>query len=255
MKSGVHYLDMGNKKYMLHIVYWDKRNKAFTLVELLTVVSIIVILTAILMPLVGNAINDAKKLKALKNLQQIATAYVSFSLKDRFRELNSCKNAAEWAGVLSKHEELNTASIFIFNDDYLVESHRRAIPKTTGVRKNGQWCINPNFENFPLSVVVISGIASRAPAVTTPIAYSRGLDHRSGQWRAAKGNDGGIYGESGGIIVFLDGHAEFYSNLTDEANMLVNYYTGEKTSKISEAVNAGARALSWTGIEWEAGNQ
>ncbi|MDR1890727.1 MAG: type II secretion system GspH family protein [Puniceicoccales bacterium] len=240
---------------MLGTVRWDKRNKAFTLVELLTVVSVIVILAAILMPLVGNAINDAKKLRALKNLQQIATAYVSFSLKDRFGELNSCKNAAEWAGVLSRHEELNIASIFIFNDDYLVESNRRTVPKTIGIRKNGKWHINPDFENFPMSVVVISGIASRSPAATTPIAYSRGLDPQSGQWRSASGDDGGIYGESGGIIVFLDGHAEFYPNLTDPANMLVNYYTGEKTSKISEAVNTGARALSWTGVEWEAGNK
>jgi hypothetical protein len=204
------------------------------------------------MPLIGNAINDAKKLRALKNLQQIATAYVSFSLKDRFRELSSCKNTAEWAGVLSKYEELNAASIFIFNDDYLVESNHRTIPKTVGIRRNGQWSINPDFEKFPLSVVVISGIASRAPASTTPIAYSRGLSHKNGKWRSASGDNGGIYGESGGIIVFLDGHAEFYPNLTDEANMLVNYYTGEKTSKISETVNSGARALSWTGIEWEA---
>jgi hypothetical protein len=203
------------------------------------------------MPLIGNAINDAKKIKALKNLQQLATAYVSFSLKDRFRELNNCKNAAEWAGVLSKYEELNVASIFIFDDDYLVESNHRTIPKTIGIRKNGQWSINPDFENFPLSVVVISGIASRAPPATTPIAYTRGLDHKNGKWRPASGNNGGIYGENGGIIVFLDGHAEFYPNLTDEANMLVNYYTGEKTSKISKAVNGGARALSWTGIEWE----
>jgi hypothetical protein len=204
------------------------------------------------MPLVGNAINDAKKLRALKNLQQIVTAYDNFSLKDCFRDLNSCKNATEWAGVLSKHGELNVASVFIFNDDYLVESNHRTMPKTIGIRKKDQWSINPDFENFPLSVVVISGVASRSPASTTPIAYTRGLDHERGKWRPASGDNGGVYGESGGIIVFLDGHAEFYPNLTDEANMLVNYYTGEKTSKISEAVNSGARALSWTGIEWEA---
>jgi type II secretory pathway pseudopilin PulG len=237
--------------YIWHAVHWGKRNSGFSLVELLTVISVIIILAAILMPVVGNAINDAKKLKALKNLQQIATTYVSFSLKDNLRELNNCKNAAEWAGVLSKHVELNAASIFILSDDYLVESSHRAMPKAIGIRRNGQWSINPDFENFPLSVVVISGIAGRAPAETTPIAYTRGLDHETGKWRPTSGNNGGVYGESGGIIVFLDGHAEFYPNLTDEANMLVNYYTGEKTSKISETVNGGARALSWTGVEWE----
>jgi hypothetical protein len=112
--------------------------------------------------------------------------------------------------------------------------------------------LNPEFENFPLSVVVIAGIPSRAPASTTPIAHTRGLDSSTGQWREAKGDGGGVYGTKGGFIVFLDSHVEFYSNLTDEENMLVNYNTGEKTSKISEAVPEGARALSWTGVEWEA---
>ncbi|MDR1433500.1 MAG: type II secretion system GspH family protein [Puniceicoccales bacterium] len=233
-------------------MHLSRRRRAFSLIELLAVISIIGILATVLMPVVSSAVDGAKKLKVSKGLQQIAMAYASFSLKGLTRELNVCKNAAEWAGVLAKHEEMNVASIFIVGNDYLVEAEHRPVPKTIGLLRNGQWRINPDFENFPLGVVVISGISSRAPAATTPIAYTRGLDAGSGRWRPADGPDGGIYGEEGGFIVFLDGHVEFYANLTDEANALVDYYTGEKTSRISEAVNCGARALSWTGVEWEA---
>jgi hypothetical protein len=137
----------------------------------------------------------------------------------------------------------------------LIESNRQTVPKTISIRKDSKWHINPDFENFPMSVVVISSIASRSPAATTPIAYRRDLDPHSGQWGSASGDNSGIYGESGDINVFLDGHAEFYPNLTDAANMLVKHDTGERILKISEARNTGARALSWTGVEREAGNK
>jgi prepilin-type processing-associated H-X9-DG protein len=201
--------------------------------------------------MIGRSLESAKKMRASRNLHQIAAAYANFSLKGRTRELNGCRSAAEWAGVLSKHDELNVASIFILGDDYLVESDPRPIPKTVGTTAGDGWEIDPLFATFPLSVVVISGISGRAPASTTPIAYTRGLDNATGTWRDASGSNGGVYGKSGGFIAFLDGHVEFYANLTAEENMLTNYSTGRKTSKISEAVNAGARALSWTGVEWE----
>jgi prepilin-type N-terminal cleavage/methylation domain-containing protein len=187
-----------------------RAERAFTLIELLAVILVIRILAAIPMPTVGKAVNDAKKLTASRNLQHIVEAPVSFSLKDRLRELNSCQNAAEWAGLLAKYEELNAASLFFLGDDYLVETNRRSIPKTIGIMRNGQWHINPDFEKIPLSGGVIARIFRRASATTTPIADSRGLDHKTGQWRPANGDNGGICGGSGGFIVFLDGHVEFY---------------------------------------------
>ena len=107
-----------------------KNVRAFTLVELLTVISVIGILTAILAPFVGKAIDKAHKLRASKNLQQIAMAYASFSLKSSSKELNLCKTANEWAGVMAKHDILNSASIFILGDDYLSEQNTHDTPKT-----------------------------------------------------------------------------------------------------------------------------
>ena len=225
---------------------------AFTFVELVAVISIIGVLFAILLPMVSSAMSDAKKLRDSRCMQQIAMSFSKFSLRNNAYELNSCQTTNEWAAVLSRNGELNLPEIFIFKDDYLVSMSGTPIPKSIGIVRDGRWEVNPEFKHFPTSVVIITRISSMAPATTTPIAYTRGLDRSTGRWRSDTGENGGVYGESGGLIVFLDGHVEFYSNLTDESNKLVNYYTGEKTSNISEAVNRGARAISWQGVEWEA---
>ena len=230
----------------------SKRYHGFTLMELLTVISIIGILATILMPVVGNAIDRARKLQMSKNLQQIAMAYVDFSLNHSLKELNACDTANEWAGVLSKYDILNIASLFISNEDYLSQQSKLLLPKVIGFRNGWEWRFNQDFERYPLSIVVISGLSPHAPTATTPLAYTRGLNDQTGQWRSSEGDNGGVYGTNGGFIVFLDGHVSFYNNLTDVENQLTNYYTGEKTSRISEAVNHGARALSWNGVEWSA---
>lgn len=229
-----------------------KKYHGFTLMELLTVISIIGILATILMPVAGNAIDRARKLQMSKNLQQIAMAYVDFSLNHSIKELNSCNTVNEWAGVLSKYDVLNLASLFISNEDYLSQQSKLLLPKVIGLRNGWEWRLNQDFEKYPLSVVVISGLSPHAPTATTPLAYTRGLDETTGQWRPSDGDNGGVYGTNGGFIVFLDGHVTFYNNLTDVENQLTNYYTGEKTSRIPESVNHGARALSWNGVEWSA---
>jgi hypothetical protein len=100
------------------------------------------------MSIISNAVDGAKKLKVSKGLQQIVMAYTSFSLKGMIKEVNTCKNAAEWAGVLAKHEEMNVASIFVVADDYLVETEHHPIQKTIGLVKNGQWGSNPSLRHI-----------------------------------------------------------------------------------------------------------
>ena len=46
------------------------KNRGFTLIEMLAVISVICILSAILMPIVGNAIAGAKKVRDSRHLQK-----------------------------------------------------------------------------------------------------------------------------------------------------------------------------------------
>ena len=50
------------------------RKRAFTLVELLVVISVIAVLTAILMPVLGGARQRGKSIVCLSNLRQMAIA-------------------------------------------------------------------------------------------------------------------------------------------------------------------------------------
>lgn len=63
-------------------LFWNSR-RGFTLVELLTVIAIIGILAAIIIPVVGNVRTSAKRTQGLSNLRQIAVAGLSYAQDNR----------------------------------------------------------------------------------------------------------------------------------------------------------------------------
>ncbi len=225
-------------------------HRTFTLIEMLTVIAIIGILTTILLPSVGQAIDRARRMKDANNLRQLAAAYINYLYNSPNQyEINTCKNLYEFASILAKQGYLSNPEMYYISSDYLIAGHKP--PRSIGMWRNNNWILNKDFQNFPLSIVIITNISSSAPASTTPIAYTRGLDPRSGTWRESVGDNGGVYSNTGGYIVFLDGHVQFFSNLTDETNQLINYYTGDNTSNIQNALNHHAKALNHLGVEWE----
>jgi len=56
-----------------------KTNYAFTLIELLTVVAIIAILSALLIPAINNGMNAAKQTQCLSNMKQIGTGLMGYA--------------------------------------------------------------------------------------------------------------------------------------------------------------------------------
>ncbi|MGE9290216.1 MAG: type II secretion system protein, partial [Puniceicoccales bacterium] len=85
-----------------------QNRKGFTLIELLTVIAIIGILAAIIIPAVGNVRVKAAQAASASNLKQIALAYNNFAISGaRSRTIRNDSGAtylattpAEWAEIL-----------------------------------------------------------------------------------------------------------------------------------------------------------
>jgi prepilin-type N-terminal cleavage/methylation domain-containing protein/prepilin-type processing-associated H-X9-DG protein len=223
--------------------------KGFSLVELLTVLAVVGILIAILIPVAGTILENARRTAASNDLRQIALAYRAYAQEGaRPRQIN-VDTIHQWAATLAEFSALNTPDIYIQGDDPLVERETRPLPRVIAnppATGGGRWTLNPEFDGFPLSVAVANGLASRADASTTPVTWTRGLG-TNGSWAPLTDANPGVYGDRGGHIAFLDGHVTFYSNLTEEGGRLLHFTTRQPTSNIQEALNPGAQGLESTG--------
>ena len=74
------------------------KNKAFTLVELVIVIAVIAVLSAILVPTFSNIISNSKKAKLDANLKTISSELVTRSLKDNvsYYSMDAVKLIAHW---------------------------------------------------------------------------------------------------------------------------------------------------------------
>jgi prepilin-type N-terminal cleavage/methylation domain-containing protein/prepilin-type processing-associated H-X9-DG protein len=221
----------------------------FTLVELLTVIAVIGILAAIIIPTVGNVRENARRSAAGSNLRQISIAYTTYATSSGRPRSISADNIYDWARTLAQSGNFNDPQIYILPADPLVEQTSEPLPRviaTPPASGSGDWTIDAGFQGYPLSFAVASRVSGRAPASTTPIAWTRGLQ-TSGTWAPLDSATPGVYGADGGHIAFLDGHVVFYEDLTTDGGQLIHYTTKQPTSNISEALNSGALGLDSTG--------
>ena len=220
-----------------------RRRAAFTLVELLAVIAIVSILAAIIVPTTGKAITKARRAKAASHLRQIALAHATYTYDDSgsFRQIN-VNDLGQWAVILAEHTGLNDPQLWVVSDDPKVSASTATKPRVVATHTGDSWALASDFAAFPKSFAVASGVPANAPASTTPIAWTRGLK-ADGTWDAEKG----VYGAQGGHIAFLDGHVQWFQNLSAQGGQLVNYQTGTPTANILEALPASARAWDDTG--------
>jgi prepilin-type N-terminal cleavage/methylation domain-containing protein/prepilin-type processing-associated H-X9-DG protein len=217
-----------------------KNGEAFTLVELLTVLAIVALLTAALVPAVGKALHNARRAQAGANLRQVALSYSMYVNETGQPRTLTATTVYDWALVLAKNGGVNEAKLYYYEDDPLVAASSAARPRSVAFTDGaGAWTINPDFSSFPLSIAVVSGLAANSDPSTTPVAWTRGLQE-SGTWKS-----GSAWNGEGGFIAFLDGHVEWYTSLTGDDNngVLVNYTTKKPTAHITEAINSTATIL------------
>lgn len=218
------------------------QRKAFTLVELLTVIAIIGILAAILIPAVGKVQETAKKSAASSNGRQIGLAYATFANsggKTRVISNNTsatypANNAAEFAAILADKSDLNDAALwYIDSDDNLAGL---SIPKTVITQSaggSGQPTNNLTGFGGPISWAVTVNLSGNAPTSTTPLIYTRGIEESGSTWA----NNSPWKGD-GGHIIFLDGHVGWYEDLNDDP--LAKYDGTGEAYNIQDAQNTQA---------------
>jgi prepilin-type N-terminal cleavage/methylation domain-containing protein len=205
--------------------------KGFTLIELLTVIAIIGILAAIIIPTVGKVRDTAAKSVAASNLRQIGQAALIFASdnKDALPKYTVVTAGATFgtasatavgetvdgfAAALAVGGGLNDATIWVVSNDKngTTTTGASTVYTPTGTSK-AFTTGTPQFTDLSLAFGVVLGLTT-SDSSTTPIAYTRGITAATaGTWSDTLG----VYGSDGGHIVFLGGNVQYYRNLGTSA--------------------------------------
>ncbi|MFA6961708.1 MAG: prepilin-type N-terminal cleavage/methylation domain-containing protein [Opitutaceae bacterium] len=229
-----------------------RSNAGFTLIELLTVIAIIGILAAIIIPTVGKVQQTAKRTADASNLRQIGQASLIFaqSSKDQLPALRidttTFSNSSAGtevttlktvAAALSVGGGLESGKMWVSkaDDTTAYEGDNANVGNILTSTKT----IDPLFTAANLAFGYVVGLSTNSPA-TTPVAFTRGIVAAgdTGLWSATTGT----YKDDGGHIVFVGGNVAFYKNLgTASAGELIGS-TGVQTNVLTKTVKANKSA-------------
>ena len=212
----------------------------FTLIELLTVIAIIGILAAIVIPTVGTVREKAQRAVDANNLREILKAAQIYAgdNQDRLPDpqniatsvLNAPQRAFLWAGILAKNNILTDPMFYFAKND----------PAFSGTYPT--FIINPSAQRNSLHT---SFTTSRSPswefvggvkmgdAATSPVIYTRGLQ-TNGLWSATSG----VYKDTGGYIAFLGGNVSFYPNVNTNSPFYSNNSNSTSTTRPTNILQA-----------------
>jgi len=214
-----------------------RSSAGFTLIELLTVIAIIGILAAIIIPTVGTVREKAQRAVDANNLREIAKAAMIYATdnNDRLPDpavlqqqggLTAASPAYLWPAVLARNGMLNDPAFYFAKNDPLFNG---AYPDAILARTDAtRTTLDASFTaNAALSWEFVGGLKMGDPA-TTPIAFTRGLT-ANGTWDAANG----VYKGTGGYVAFIGGNVAFYP---DVARKFVSNRSGQLVGNVLQSL-------------------
>ncbi len=227
----------------------QRKSDAFTLVELLIVISIIGVLAGLIFPSLTKVMGVGDKAKSMNNARNIATSWISYTKTGTIARSVYGKDIYDWAAVLAERAGLNDAIIWILDFDTPVMDKRAEgapMPLTVANQTGANWQINPQFKAFPLGYEVANRMDPNAPS-DTPLVWTRGLKP-SGYWD----KDTGVFKDEGGHMAFTDGHVDWFDSLRDENSRqgrLRTYNGTNRTFNIAQAIRGGSGNILKSEVE------
>ena len=235
------------------------QREGFTLVELLTVIAIIGVLAAILIPVVGKVRENAQRAADLANIRSIGQAALVYAQEHNgnlpgtnlpatagttgFVPVGATPTTTlyAYAAALALSGGLNNGALWVSPSDLTGTQDLGNILDNAQPRDFAAGA--PAFNGAILSYQAFSGLRTSMGA-NTPVVWTRGLTAATGAWDPSRQNS--VYGGDGGHIFFLGGHVQFFDSLgADEAGGRLVTANGARTRQILGTVPALTGASAW----------
>lgn len=218
----------------------------FTLIELLTVIAIIGILAAIVIPSVGAVRTKAAQVSSSSDMRQIYLAHANYQYDgSRTRSMrtgqwsagspNQADTPADFAKILAWYTELNEAGLFYIasaEDVATLDSVPRVIFAGTGEERD-----STELDAAAIEISYSFARLSANTASTTPLIWTKGLGAGGD---AARWPTNSPWGGDGGHILYMAGNVEFFKEIEDGD---LRGPDGTTVSKIEDTFTNASRVL------------